>query len=166
MRVVSFVFFLMMAVYCQQEDTCIKYGSCTSCSNSGDRCGWCASDAYGGGSCLKYDGTGAPVGTCASEYWRKACCSGYDSCDECANSGERCQWCEYGSNVNGGTCIPKDGQGPLLWVAVNLVISQIGVVETTLAVMSVLGTMDVVNGAEKDLTLILVNVYLMMVQVY
>ena len=110
-KLIFLVLFAFGLVFAQDENPCVKFGSCSACENSGERCGWCASDSYGGGICLEYDGVGNPIGTCAPGYWNYACCSQYDSCDECSNSGTRCQWCEYGSLVNGGQCIPYNGQG-------------------------------------------------------
>lgn len=95
-------------------DNCAPYGTCQLCSNQNEaRCGWCATDADGGGMCIPMSGTGAPAQgyNCSDNYWDHSCCSSYSSCASCSNSNTRCQWCGKGSSVNGGKCVPYNGNG-------------------------------------------------------
>eukprot|EP00930_Biecheleria_cincta_P102953 TRINITY_DN9481_c0_g1_i1.p1 TRINITY_DN9481_c0_g1~~TRINITY_DN9481_c0_g1_i1.p1 ORF type:complete len:422 (+),score=64.42 TRINITY_DN9481_c0_g1_i1:112-1377(+) len=79
-----------------------------------------ASDAVGGGVCQPMDGSSHSRVGCPdkgdSRMWNMACCSQKNDCASCnLDLNDGCQWCESGSKVNGGKCLPFDSNmGPTL----------------------------------------------------
>jgi len=104
---------LCQSVIGQDPYNCSKYGSCEACGEGyghNGNCGWCASDANGGGVCQSMHGASVSIPGCDADMWNKACCSSYTTCDACNKKiWSNCMWCGEGSKVNGGKCIPYSG---------------------------------------------------------
>eukprot|EP00930_Biecheleria_cincta_P005612 TRINITY_DN106541_c0_g1_i1.p1 TRINITY_DN106541_c0_g1~~TRINITY_DN106541_c0_g1_i1.p1 ORF type:complete len:474 (+),score=41.91 TRINITY_DN106541_c0_g1_i1:59-1480(+) len=96
----------------QDPHNCSQYATCEDCAakfNRNGNCGWCAHGSDGGGVCQSMHAAEVSIPGCPSDFWNKACCAAYKDCDTCSTHVGSCQWCDGGSKVNGGKCIPFSG---------------------------------------------------------